>query len=79
MSELIDAAYDPVRHTSLAVLKPQEIIDFVVEEDERDWDKEKYAAVMAKQQELNLFEETQRIFKIAKKLPYEFSLRQCQI
>lgn len=75
MSELIDAAYDPARRTSLAVLKPKEIIDFVVEDDERDWDKEKYAAVMAKQQELNLFEDTQRIFKIAKKLPYKFSYR----
>lgn len=75
MSDLIGAAYDPSRCTSLAVLKPKEIIEFVVEEDEREWDKEKYAAVVAKQQELNLFKDTQHISKIAKKLPYKFSYR----
>lgn len=75
MSELINEAKDKNICTSLAVLKPREILDFVWEEDEREWNKQKLETIYAQQKQLNLFdtEETQRLFQVAKKLPYKFS------
>lgn len=73
MSALIASAKNPDERTSLAVFKPKEILDFVYEPDDREWDPKKMAIVMAHQQEMNLFEETQKIFKVAKKVPYKFS------
>lgn len=75
MSELIEEAKDPQKGTSLAVFKPKEIIDFVWEPCEREWDKKKLDAVIANQAQQSLFDEdaTREIFKVAKKVPYEFS------
>lgn len=75
MSELIEEAKDPQKRTSLAVFKPKEIIDFVWEPCEREWDKKKLDAVIANQAQQSLFDEdaTREIFKIAKKVPYDFS------
>lgn len=75
MSDLIEEAKDPHKGTSLAVFKPKEIIDFVWEPCEREWDKKKLDAVIANQAQQSLFDEdaTRDIFKIAKKVPYEFS------
>ncbi len=54
-----------------------EIVDFVWEESPREWDKKILDAIYAKQAQQNLFdaEETKRIFKVVKKLPYEFSYK----
>lgn len=75
MTDLISEAKDKNIGTSLAVLKPREVLDFVWEEDEREWNKQKLETIYARQKQLNLFdtEETQRIFQVAKKLPYKFS------
>ena len=75
MTDLITEAKDKDIGTSLAVLKPREVLDFVWEDDEREWDKQKLEAIYARQKQLSLFdtEETQRIFQVAKKLPYKFS------
>lgn len=77
MDELIEEAQNQSIGTSLAVLKPKMIKDFIWEEEEREWDKEKLAAVYANQQQGNLFEQenkaTEKIFKVVKKLPYKFS------
>lgn len=75
MSELIAEAKNQEIGTSLAVFKPQEVLDFVWEPCEREWDKKKLDAVIANQAQLNLFDEkgTKDIFRIVKKLPYEFS------
>lgn len=75
MSELIEEAKDPQKGTSLAVFKPKEIIDFVWEPCEREWDKKKLDAIIANQAQQSLFDEdaTREIFKVAKKVPYEFS------
>lgn len=75
MSELIDEAKNPEIGTSLAVLKPKEVLDFVCEPCEREWDKKKLDAVIANQAQQSLFDEeaTREFFKIAKKVPYEFS------
>lgn len=75
MNELIEEAKDPNIGTSLAVFKPKEIVDFIWEPCERDWDKAKLDAVIANQAQNSLFdeEETKKIFKVAKKIPYKFS------
>lgn len=75
MSELIAEAKDQDYGTSLAVFKPQKVLDFVWEPCEREWDKKKLEAVIANQAQLNLFDEkgTKEIFMVAKRLPYEFS------
>lgn len=75
MSELIEEAKNPEIGTSLAVFKPKEVLDFVWEPCEREWDKKKLDAVIANQARHSLFDEqtTRSIFKVAKKIPYEFS------
>ncbi len=75
MSALIEEAKDKNIGTSLAVLKPKQVTDFVWKPCEREWDKKKLDTVVAKQAQGSLFysEETKRIFKVAKKLPYKFS------
>jgi len=74
MSVLIEEAKDKNIGTSLAVLKPKKVIDFIWESCEREWNKKKLDAIIAKQAQGSLFdtEETKRIFKVAKKLPYKF-------
>lgn len=75
MSVLIQEAKDETIGTSLAVLKPKKVIDFIWEPCEREWDKKKLDTIIAKQAQGSLFdnEETKRIFQVAKKLPYKFS------
>lgn len=75
MSELIQEAKDENISTSLAVLKPKKVLDFIWEPCEREWDKKKLDAIIAKQAQGSLFdnEETKKLFKIAKKVPYKFS------
>jgi hypothetical protein len=75
MTVLINEAKDEAIGTSLAVLKPKKVIDFIWESCEREWDKKKLDAIIAKQAQGSLFDsaETKRIFQVAKKLPYKFS------
>jgi hypothetical protein len=75
MSDLIHEAKDETIGTSLAVLKPKKVLDFIWEPCEREWDKKKLDAIIAKQAQGSLFdnEETKKLFKIAKKIPYKFS------
>lgn len=69
LNELIAEAKNKSICTSLAVFKPTEILDFIAENVDREWDKEK----LAKLNQLNLFESyTEGIFKVVKKLPYKF-------
>lgn len=75
MNELIEEAKDPNIGTSLAVFKPKEIVDFIWEPCEREWNKAKLDTVIANQAQNSLFDvdETKKIFKVAKKIPYKFS------
>jgi len=68
---LIKDAKDPNNLTSLAVFKPDKIIDFVIEEDEREWSKEKL--LLLKQG--NLFKDIKLDDEIVRKLPYKFSYK----
>ncbi len=73
MNELIALAKHPSQRKSLATLKPTRIVDFVIEEDERDW-KPKWLEDL---KQLNMFElPTERGHKkLVRKLPYKFSYR----
>jgi hypothetical protein len=73
MSELIELAKDPNQRKSLAALKPSRIVDFVIEEDEREWKQEWQDQL----KQLNMFEIPTRRGqkKLVKKLPYKFSYR----
>jgi len=61
--------------TSLAIVKPKEIIDFVWEPCEREWNKQKMDKVIANKAQGSLFDEaeTRLVFNVVKKLPYDFS------
>ena len=73
MEDLIRAAKDKTIGTSLAVVKPKEIINFIWEPCVKEWDAEKLAKVNAQLGQADLFEEVNRLFKVVKKLPYKFS------
>ncbi len=77
MKDLIADAKNPNKSTSLAVFKAKEVIDFVWEPCEREWDKKKLDKVIANQAQGSLFdvEETKKIFNVVQKLPYEFSYK----
>ena len=57
MTQLINEARNPEIGTSLAVLKPVEVIDFIYEPCDRDWNTEKLAAIYHHNTQLKLFAE----------------------
>lgn len=73
MSDLIALAKNPNERKSLATLKPSRIVDFVWEEDEREWKQEWQDQL----KQFNMFELPNQIGpkKVVKKLPYKFSYR----
>lgn len=72
LEELIAEAKDKSISTSLAVFKPSVVKDFIVENAEREWSKEKLASL----QQLNLFASaTENKTEVVRKLPYKFSYR----
>lgn len=73
LASLIQQANNNV--LSLSIFKPREIVDFLIEETDREWDQKKLAALKANQQQQSLFEEMQEEFKVMPKLPYKFSYR----
>ncbi|CAN5301133.1 hypothetical protein BH23BAC3_BH23BAC3_18790 [soil metagenome] len=58
--------------TSLAVFKPTKILDFTVEEVEREWDKKKIEKLKANRDQGGLFENPEDPFEVVDKLPYKF-------
>lgn len=75
LTQLISEAKDKTIATSLATFKPAEILDFTIEQVEREWDKEKLAALKAKAQQLHLFQNAENPFDVVNKLPFKFSYR----
>lgn len=75
LTDLIAEAKNDKVGTSLAIVKPKEIIDFVWEPCEREWNKQKMDKVIANKAQGSLFdeEETRHVFKVVTKLPYDFS------
>lgn len=72
LSELIDEAHDQTKKTSLAVFKPTEIIDVIIEITDREWPREDEIAISKEQ--LLLFPEHKNL-EIVKKVPYNFSYK----
>ncbi len=63
---------------SLAVFKPTRIIDFLWEQTDREWSKEKLDLLKAKSQQLSFFqtlEEIEEAFSVVPKVPYRFSYK----
>jgi hypothetical protein len=75
LANLIIEAKDRAKLTSLAVFKPKAILDFTIEEVEREWDKKKLDALKANAQQLNLFKNSENPFEVVKKLPFKFSYK----
>ena len=70
LEQLIAEAKDKSKCTSLAVFKPKEVLDFVIEPEDREWDKDKLALLNQE----NLFESSTEK-KVVRKLPFKFSYR----
>jgi hypothetical protein len=76
LQELIDKAKS--ENLSLAVFKPKEVLDFVVEPAERDWNSKKLESLQSLSKQMNLFQTAEEIeaeFQVVPKVPYKFSYR----
>lgn len=73
LDSLIADAKDDSKRTSLAVFKPTQILDFISEPVEREWDKTKLDNLKAKALQLNLFANSDNPFEVVNKVPYKFS------
>ncbi len=62
---------------SLAVFKPTKVIDFIWENEDRNWNQEKLRQMRALYSQLALFEDNswRQTFQLIPKLPYSFSYR----
>lgn len=75
LTQLKAEAKDKNIATSLATFKPTEILDFTIEEVERQWDKNKLDTLKAKAQQLHLFQHSENPFEVVNKLPFKFSYK----
>jgi len=75
LSDLIADAKNKQKCTSLAIVRPKTVNNFIWEPCDREWDKKKLNAISANQAQGSLFdlEDTKAIFKVVKKLPFKFS------
>jgi hypothetical protein len=75
LDELIMGA--KANEVSLAVFKPTKILDFVWEQDTREWDPAKLREMREQTNQLDLFADNswRKTFQIIPKLPYSFSYR----
>lgn len=69
-AKLLSEAKNPEKMTSLAVFKPAKIVDFKIENSEREWKKEKLQSL----RQIGLFDSADEFnSEVVKKLPYKFS------
>jgi len=76
LADLIEQAKN--NELSIAIFKPTEILDLVIEETEREWSNESLELLKVKASQCSLFqtkEELEKEFLIVDKLPYKFSYR----
>ena len=71
LTKLVAEAQDKAIGTSLAVFKPTKIIDFIIEQVEREWDPKKLESL----KQFNLFESTEKNFEVVRKLPFKFKYK----
>lgn len=79
LEKLIGEAKDKQICTSLAVFKPNRILDFTYEKVEDSWDDKKVKYIESEKKQLNLFEskdeEDIENFEVVSKLPYKFKYK----
>lgn len=75
LQALIDDAKADRR--SLATFRPTAVLEFIVEEDDREWDEKKLVEMRKQLSQPDLFEDSewQNTFRVIDKLPYKFSYR----
>ncbi len=75
LDELISGA--KANEVSLAVFKPTRVVDFVWEEDTREWDAQKLEQMRALTSQFDLFDDNtwRKTLEVIPKLPYNFSYK----
>ena len=75
LQTLIDGA--KANQLSLAVFRPSRVTDFVWEQEERDWDESRLAAMRLQRDQGEMFPEEswRQTFRVIPKLPFSFSYR----
>lgn len=73
LDSLIKKAKD--NDLSLAIFKPEKIIDLVVKEVEREWDQDKIRELDERAKQGSLFEQVEKDMQQMPKLPYKFSYK----
>jgi len=76
LSSLIEKAKS--NELSIAIFKPSELLDFVIEETDREWNSQSLKILASKASQLSFFQsedEVKREFSIVRKLPYKFSYK----
>ena len=75
LDDLISGAKKNI--VSLATFKPTRLLDFVHEDEEREWDPKRLQQMRPHHDQLEMFSDNEwrRTFKIIPKLPYSFSYR----
>ncbi|MEY8612692.1 hypothetical protein AALM74_26345 [Parabacteroides segnis] len=74
MAELIRKAKEPGDRISLAVLKPKNVLDFIWEPVEREWNQAILQKIKSRALQGDLFgNKGENPFEVVKKLPYKFS------
>ncbi|MGI6090991.1 MAG: hypothetical protein ACOYEL_06365 [Saccharofermentanales bacterium] len=74
LKTLIDNAKSESK-TSLAIFKPKKIIDFIIQEDDREWDSNKLTKLANLSKQLDLFKTVEDVIKeyrAVPKVPYKF-------
>ncbi|MBC9914689.1 hypothetical protein [Chitinophaga varians] len=75
MEPLIVEAKHEAFYTSLVVFKPLRVLDFVVEETDREWDTKRVEKLLEEKDSGRVTPQTEDSFAVMKKLPYKFSYR----
>ena len=70
LEEIIDKAHN--NKMSLCIFKPDKILDFVLEETEREWGKEILQQIETENKQESLFPELKKEIGLVNKLPYKF-------
>jgi hypothetical protein len=73
LKTIIDAAHE--NQGSLAIFKPKEIVDLVVEPTSPDWELSKREAAEAVLRQGSLFDDGRSDFTLVRKLPYKFKYK----
>lgn len=75
MEPLIVEAKHEAFYTSLVVFKPLRILDFMVEETDREWDTKRVEKLLEEKDSGRVMTHPEDSFAVMKKLPYKFSYR----